>query len=170
MSDVLCLARDTLQLKNWCYYKYIIGDMTMAKQIMYDPKITQARTQYNTIDPTDMLWLQTEFIRYIALMGELSNVKDNEDIDHAVRGYWRKKSKTLPKGRYGQNSPETFISGLLNNLMFGTQNDLSSTQMDALQNISLHMNMIYKFVKNLNLQPNTSELEIIQFRQKLFDL
>lgn len=142
----------------------------MTKQITYDPKITSARTQYNSISQNDMIWLQSELVKYMALMGELSNVKDNEDVKYAVVGYWRKKSKTLPKGRYGQNSPETFISGLLNNLMFGNQNDLSDIQMDALTNISACMNVVYKVVKPLNLQINTIELEPILFSQKLFTI
>ena len=142
----------------------------MTKQITYDPKITSARTQYNTISQDDMVWLQTELVKYLALMGELSNVKDNEDVKYAVVGYWRKKSKTLPKGRYGQNSPETFTSGLLNNLMFGNQNDLSDIQMDALTNISACMNVIYKVVQPLNLQINTVELQPMLFSQKLFSI
>ena len=140
----------------------------MTKQITYDPKITNARTQYNAISTDDMAWLQGQFVRYLALMCELSNVKDNEDIKYAVVGYWRKKSKTLPKGRYGQNSPETFISGLLNNLMFGNQNDLSDIQMDAITNISACMNAIYSVVKPLNFQVNTIELEHVLFQQRLF--
>lgn len=142
----------------------------MAKQIIYDPKTTNARTQYNAIASDDMLWLQSELVRYLALMCELSNVKDNEDIKYAVVGYWRKKSKTLPKGRYGQNSPETFVSGLLNNLMFGNQNDLSDIQMDALVNISAAMSIIYNVVKPLNIQVNTDELHNVTFRQRLFQI
>jgi hypothetical protein len=140
----------------------------MTKQITYDPKVTSARTQYNSINKDDMIWLQTELVKYLSLMGELSNVKDMEDVKYAVNHYWRKKTKTLPKGRYGQNSPETFVSGLLNNLMFGNQNDLSDIQMDALTNISSCMNVIYESVKGLNLQANTTQLEPIIFRQKLF--
>jgi len=141
----------------------------MAKEITYDPKVTQARTQYNKISIEDMSWLQLEMMKYLALMGELVNVKD-ENTKLIINSYWRKKSKTLPKGRYGQNSPETFISGMLNNLMFGTQNDLSDIQMDALTNISACMHVIYDVVKSLNLQPNTDNFEPIIFRQKLFTI
>jgi hypothetical protein len=141
----------------------------MSKQINYDPKITSARTQYNSIDKQDMLWLQTELIRYMALMGELSKNRDR-DVQNVINQWYRKRTSTLPKGNNGQNCPESFISGLLNNLMFGNQNDLSQIQMDALENISANMALIYDAVKDLNLQPNTVSLEKIEFRQRLFQL
>ena len=141
----------------------------MTKQIMYDPKITSANTQYNTIDKQDMLWLQTELIRYMALMGELSKHRDRE-VQNIINQYYRKRTGTLPKGDTGQNTPETFIAGLLNNLMFGTQNDLSQLQMDALENISANMALIYDAIKELKLQPNTKTIQKIEFRQKLFSI
>jgi hypothetical protein len=141
----------------------------MAKQINYDPKITSANTQYNKIDQTDMVWLQTELIRYMALMGELSKNRDR-DIQNIINQWYSKRTATLPKSKNGQNTPESFISGLLNNLMFGNQNDLSQIQMDALENISANMALIYDAVKGLNLQPNTKTIEKIEFRQRLFQL
>ena len=141
----------------------------MTKQINYDPKITSANTQYNTIDKNDMVWLQTELIRYMALMGELSRLR-NEEVQNTVNQWYRKRTGTLPKSKDGQNTPESFISGLLNNLMFGNQNDLSQIQMDALENISAIMSKIYDAVKPLNLQANTKNIEKIEFRQKLFSI
>jgi hypothetical protein len=141
----------------------------MAKQIMYDPKTTSANTQYNTIDKQDMVWLQTELIRYMALMGELSKYRDR-DVQNTINQYYRKRTGTLPKGITGQNTPESFISGLLNNLMFGNQNDLSQIQMDALENISANMSIIYDAVKGLHLQANTEQIEKIEFRQRLFTI
>lgn len=141
----------------------------MTKQINYEPKITSAKTQYNQLDPIDMAFVHSQLIRYMALMGELSKNRDRE-VQNIITHWYRKRTQTLPKGKDGWNTPETFISGLLNNLMFGNQNDLSQLQMDALENISANMSIIYDAVKNLNLQPNTTDIEKIEFRQKLFQL
>lgn len=136
---------------------------------MYDPKITSANTQYNTIDVNDMAFLQMELIRYMSLMGELSKNRDR-DVQNIINQWYSKRTATLPKSKDGQNTPESFIAGLLNNLMFGNQNDLSQIQMDALENISANMSIIYDAVKALNLQPNTKPMEKIEFRQRLFSM
>lgn len=141
----------------------------MAKQITYDPKTTNAKTQYNRLDPVDMALVQAELIRYMALMGELSKSR-NRDIQNVINQWYRKRTETLPKGKDGWNTVESFISGLLNNLMFGNQNDLSQIQMDALENISANMELIYDAVKGLNLQPNTKDIEKLEFRQRLFQM
>jgi hypothetical protein len=141
----------------------------MAKQIMYDPKITSANTQYNTISSTDMAYLQMELIRYMALMGELTKNRDR-DVQNVINQWYSKRTSTLPKGKDGQNTPESFIAGLLNNLMFGNQNDLSQIQMDAIENISANMTLIYEAVSGLKLQPNTLSMEKIEFRQRLFSM
>lgn len=137
------------------------------KEILYDPKHTNARTQYNQIETKDMDWLKIELIRYMSLMGELKKSK-NRDITAIINQWYTKKTETLPKGREGWNTPETFISGLLNNLMFGTQNDLSDIQMDAIQNISCKMALIYDAISEMKLQPNTEPMCEITFRQRLF--
>lgn len=141
----------------------------MAKQITYDPKTTNAKTQYNKLDPVDMALVQAELVRYMALMGELSKSR-NRDIQNIINQWYKKRTETLPKGKDGWNTPESFIAGLLNNLMFGNQNDLSQIQMDALENISANMELIYDVIKGLNLQPNTTDIEKIEFRQRLFQM
>ena len=141
----------------------------MAKQILYDPKITNANTQYNKIDSNDMAFVQQELIRYMALLGELSRYRDR-DIQNIYHQWYSKRTGTLPKSKDGQNTPESFISGLLNNLMFGNQNDLSQIQMDALENISANMELVYDAVQQMNLQPNTKPIEKLEFRQRLFSI
>ncbi|NBP57520.1 hypothetical protein EBU71_13490 [bacterium] len=141
----------------------------MTKQISYDPKITSANTQYNTISATDMAWLQTELIRYMALMGELSKNRDR-DVQNIINQWYRKRTDTLPKSKDGQNTPESFIAGLLNNLTFGNQNDLSQIQMDALENISANMSIVYDAVIKLELQKKHKTMDKIEFRQKLFSI
>lgn len=141
----------------------------MAHQINYDPKTTQAKTQYNKLDKRDMDLVQAELIRYLSLMGELSKNRDRE-VQNIINQWYRKRTQTLPKGKDGWNTPESFISGLLNNIMFGNQNDLSQLQMDALENISANMSLIYDAVKGLELQPNTKDIEKLEFRQRLFQM
>lgn len=120
------------------------------KIIYYTPKFTSARTQYVTIDKDDMLWVQMELIRWLSLMGALDGNR-NQDIKQIQRQWWYKKTSTLPKGRDGQNSPLTFVSGILNNLMFGTQHDLSQVQMEALENISAQMSMFDEAIIDLQI-------------------
>lgn len=140
----------------------------MAKQINYDPKTTSARTQYNEISQQDMLFVQMELVRYMSLMGELKKNRDRE-VQNIINQWYCKRTQTLPKGKDGWNTPESFIAGLLNNLMFGNQNDLSQIQMDALENISANMELIYDAVKGLNLQ-QCPDMEKIEFRQRLFSM
>lgn len=141
----------------------------MAHTINYDPKTTAAKTQYNRLEQKDMDLVQAELIRYLCLMGELSKNRDRE-VQNIINQWYKKRTQTLPKGKDGWNTPESFISGLLNNIMFGSQNDLSQIQMDALENISANMELIYDAVKGLNLQPNTKDIERITFRQRLFQI
>lgn len=105
------------------------------KIIKYIPKITSARTQYVDLDQNDMGWLQSELIRYLSVMGELDGNR-HEDVRQIMRFWWYKRTSLLPKGQNGQNSPLTFIAGLVNNLVYGTQNNLSTPTMDGIEYVS----------------------------------
>ena len=50
----------------------------------------------------------------------------------------------LPCGRSGQNTPASFVAGVLANTMFGEQRDLTDKQMDGLQNISHIMGSVFE--------------------------
>lgn len=141
----------------------------MTKQITYDPKITMANTQYNQISQDDMSWLLKELMRYLAYVSALQNHK-NEDLQAILKQWYKKRTSTLPKGKNGLNSPETFIGGLLNNLMFGNQNDLSDVQMDAIMNISSHMSQLYDATVEFNLQPKECKMVPIIFHQRIFTI
>jgi hypothetical protein len=43
-------------------------------------------------------------------------------------------------------------------------------QMDALENISANMSLVYDAIKNYNLQPNMPDIEKLEFRQRLFQI
>lgn len=138
------------------------------KEIDYTPKITSATTQYNQISDTDMSFIQEQLLRYLAFMGELK-ANPKPAVQTLVKEYWSKRSATLPKGHNGLNSPETFVSGLVNNLVFGTQQDLSDIQMQALTNISHVMAEISINTKKLEIQKTQDPFESMMFKEKLFE-
>lgn len=107
----------------------------MKRLIKFVPKITSARTEYREISTEDMAFIQQELIRWLALMSELDMARD-EDSKWVRDQWWHKRSDTLPRGKEGQNTPGSFVGGLVNNIVFGNQRDLSDKQMDAIQNIS----------------------------------
>lgn len=105
------------------------------KTIKFIPKHTAAHTNYRTITEEDMTFLQTELVRWTVKMGEIS-IDRNPDSKWVFNQWWNKRTDTLPKGRSGQNTPASFVAGVLANTMFGEQRDLTDKQMDALQSIS----------------------------------
>lgn len=109
---------------------------TSTRTIKYIPKNTQAQTEYREIDPEDMRWLQSELIRWMSRGNEMGQRRD-EDSEYFHKQWWTRRTQTLPKGQYGPNSPASFLGGLVNNLVFGQQRDLTSKQMDSIQNISM---------------------------------
>lgn len=126
------------------------------RYIKYIPKITNAKTQYVTIDNEDMVYLQSEFIYWLAFMGML-DVNRNEDIRQVMKHWWYKRSGTLPKGITGQNNPLSLISGLVYNLMYGTQHDLSTATMDSIENISAQMVLFEKALEEISINTRSSE-------------
>lgn len=105
------------------------------KTIKFIPKHTTAHTNYRTITEEDMTFLQTELVRWTVKMGEISIDRDT-DSKWVFNQWWNKRTETLPKGRNGQNTPASFVAGVLANTMFGEQRDLTDKQMDAIQSIS----------------------------------
>lgn len=117
----------------------------MKKRITFIPKITNARTNYREISIDDMAWIQQEMIRWLSLMAETDQYRDPE-VKFIRDQWWHKKTSTLPKGREGQNTPCSFVGGLVNNMIFGEQRDLTDKQMDALMNISHILGAAYDSV------------------------
>jgi hypothetical protein len=121
------------------------------KTIKYMPKTTQAKTEYREIDPEDMAWLQTELIRWLAHGSEIQQRRD-EDAEYFVKHWWTKRTQTLPRGQHGPNSPQSFVGGTVNNLVFGSQRDLSNKQMDSIQNISNVMGQAFEGCHQIRFQ------------------
>jgi hypothetical protein len=112
------------------------------KTIKFIPKHTASNTNYRTISEEDMKFLQEEFIRWIVKMGEISIQRD-PDSKWVFNQWWNKRTATLPYSRTGQNTPASFVSGVLANTMFGEQRDLTDKQMDALQSVSHIMGNVF---------------------------
>lgn len=108
------------------------------KTVKFVPKVTSARTEYREIDAQDMADIQQQLIRWLAVMSEL-DMTHNEDLRAVREQWWHRRTKMLPQGREGQNTPSSFIGGLVNNLIFGEQRDLSDRQMDGIEYVSKWM-------------------------------
>jgi hypothetical protein len=121
------------------------------KTIKYIPKITSARTEYREIDTEDMTWIKTELFRWLAIMAELDQARD-QDSRWVREQWWHKRTKNLPKGQLGENTPASFIGGLAQNLVFGDQRDLTDKQIDAIQNISHVLGGAFDSCTNIRFQ------------------
>jgi len=137
--------------------------------IKYIPKITNAKTQYVDIDNNDMVWLQSELIRYLSTMGELDGHRNN-DVRQLLKQWWYKRTSLLPKGVNGQNSPLTFVSGILNNIMWGNQRNLSVVQMESLEYISSMLCQFLEAIHELNITPTNEYNSKFVFQTNLFPI
>lgn len=115
-----------------------------TRRIMYVPKQTGANTNYREISQEDMDWLQSELIRWISEVSDTA-IKHDEDSKYIVE-WWMKRHKLLPRSRVGQNSPFSFTGGMVKNLVFGTQRDLTDKQMEAIDYLSKAMATVYEDV------------------------
>jgi hypothetical protein len=114
-----------------------------TRKIYYVPKNTGANTNYRELQEEDMAWLQSELIRWMAEVSETAMLRD-EDSKYIVDQWWMKRSTLLPRNRTGQNTPYTFVGGMVKNLVFGTQRDLTDKQMEAIEVVSRVMAQIYQ--------------------------
>ena len=128
--------------------------------IKYIPKVTNARTTYVDIDKSDMMWLQSELIRYLSFMGEIDGHR-NEDLRQIMKYWWYKRTASLPKGMNGQNSPLTFTAGLVNNLVYGTQQDLSQIVLDGIENVSNQIVLLEDAIKTVNTINQSTNIKFV---------
>lgn len=114
----------------------------MIRTIFYTPKVTAARTEYRALNDEDLAWLKTELIKYLANMSE-RDLNPSEDNQWILNRFWHRRTDKLHKGRvedtYRQNTPCSFVGGMVNNLVFGTQKDITAKQMEDLEFISQAM-------------------------------
>lgn len=133
------------------------------KTINYLEKHVQRGLAYCEISQHEMQEIQIEMIRWVGMCGELSNSK-NREVRSFINDWWFAHDKQLPKGRNGLNTPYSFISGIISNLLFGTQRDLSTLQMDGIERISEKIAQLEEILHSINEGVNTGKEEKIVFR------
>jgi hypothetical protein len=111
---------------------------TSKKVITYQTKSTMARTEYRKVDRDDQKWVLDQLEDWMVRMDGFSKsrVRDLEDI---YDQFWTAKTKDLPKGRDGLNSPFNMVEGILRNMRYdteGKQYDFSKPQCDGIEGIS----------------------------------
>lgn len=118
----------------------------MSRIIPYFPKQTAAKTEYREIHDDDMNWLKSELIRYLSIMAE-RDLRSDSDNKWILNQFWHARTDKLHKGKYAekfrQNTPCSLVGGLVNNLIFGSQRDLTDKQMEDIEYISMALATIH---------------------------
>jgi hypothetical protein len=138
-------------------------------KIYYDIKYTSANTDYLQISSEDKTWLIEQLIKIQSYIIELQTMK-NKDVQDVMKCYFFKKTKTLPYNNNfkNQNTPMSFVAGLLNNLMFGNQHNVSKSQSENIENI---MSMFVTLTEAINIvvQKNTT-YDSVLFIENIFKI
>jgi hypothetical protein len=136
----------------------------MLRKIFYQTKTTMANTTYYDISKEDLHFLIEKAIQIQSYMGEIS-LSSQRDIKDLIK-WWTTSNKTLPFSTFFKkhNSPQAFVSGLLNNLMFNQQRDISDVQASHLENIVSIFTQLVEAVKvegKINLQKSANSDTIL---------
>jgi len=104
-------------------------------------------------------------------MGELAITKHRELQD--VHRWWTKSNKQLPFNRVlkRNNSPQSLISGIVNNIMYGDQYDFSEVQLVHLQNIISNCTQLINVIEeeyNIQIQ-KSADHDSVMFMQEYFE-
>lgn len=115
-----------------------------TRVVKYIPKHTAAGTEYRECDAEDLAWIQTQLVQYMAIMGELDQNRD-EDSKWVRDQWWHKRTDKVHKGKLGQNTPCSIVSGIIQNMMFKVpqQRDFTNKQMEDIEYISSIMGNCY---------------------------
>jgi hypothetical protein len=132
-------------------------------KINYTTKNTQATTIYVQLEDEDRELLIQSLMAINFYMGELSISPDKEIRDFTKWYITPNKKYPYNSKLKKNNSPQSLISGVLSNLLFGTQRDFSLTQLDLVQEISntaVDIIEVIKDEKTISLQENPKYLKI----------
>ena len=107
----------------------------MIRKILYTTKMTSANTTYYQLQKEDVDFLIEKAIQVQSYMGEISLSK-SRDIRDLVKWY-SSSNKSLPYSSNFKrhNSPQSFISGILNNFLYNGQKDITDLQSSHIENI-----------------------------------
>jgi hypothetical protein len=104
--------------------------------VFYESKNTAANTEYVTISDEDKNLLIQSLMSLNFWLQEASITSDKEIKDFI--NWYQKPNKKYPynSNLKKNNSPQSIVAGLINNLVFGTQRDFSLTQLELAQDIN----------------------------------
>jgi hypothetical protein len=116
-----------------------------TKEITYKIKNTSATTDYMSVSSEDMSWIKEDLLMaYKNLLIDLAKNRDKEIRE--IYDVLNSPDKNLPKRRagmgYAKNSLVSFIDGMIDNIVRGTQRDLTIKQADGLAYVSEIINYI----------------------------
>jgi hypothetical protein len=105
------------------------------RKILYNVKKTRVNTDYLEIETEDMAVLQFNILGILMYMNELS-ISKNKD----VRDFHKWFNTTNKKYHYNNklkrhNSPQSLLSGCMNNIQFGYQYNFTLLQLEVLQDV-----------------------------------
>jgi len=104
-------------------------------KILYKIKTTRVDTDYLEIEQEDMQILQFDILGILMYMNEL-NISKNKD----VRDFQKWFTTTNKRYHYNNklkrhNSPQSLLSGCMNNIQFGYQYNFTLLQLEVLQDV-----------------------------------
>ena len=107
----------------------------MTHKISYDIKTTRSNNTYIQISQKDH---DTFMINLLSINSYMQELCLSNDIDIKELGKWyRSPDKKYPynKRLERRNTPETMLAGLINNMLFGNQKNLSLEQLPFYEDI-----------------------------------
>lgn len=114
--------------------------------IDYEVKNTLARTEYRKTKREDLKKVLDYMEQWMLKMDAFSK-SDVDELKEIYDDFWCAKTKDLPKGRDGLNSPQSMCAGILGNMRYGehenVQFDLTKPQCDGIQQISACINVCF---------------------------
>lgn len=119
-----------------------------AKIIPYTVKSTMARTEYRKTSREDLKWVLDKLEDWMTRMEDGFAKSRQRDLEDIYDNFWCSKTSDLPKGRTGQNSPQSMVTGILENMRYpgnddSPQYDLSKPQCEGIEQISRCMEVCF---------------------------
>lgn len=141
------------------------------RHVSYSYKTTQANTQYVELENNDFEYIQVTVLQLTSYMAELS-VSRNKSLKEILRWY-KTANKHCPYSTLlkSNNSPQSFLAGIINNFQFGTQKDFTEKQILTLEYLINTTIDIIEYTKNeihISLQKDTIPDKIL-FQNKIFE-
>ena len=134
--------------------------------IHYTTKATLSNNTYYKISKEDELWMITKLVKIQSYMSELQLTSD-KDIKEVIKWYISP-LKELPISTTFKkhNSPQSFVAGVLNNMLFGKTGNITDTQAKYLEYI---INAFETLTPHCNtpLQKNADNNQV-EFKQDLW--